>query len=301
LTLLVWLSVGGPARAETWVGDSLEWMTDDCALILRAKVIKSVEVKFPGAGGFYDQSLNVLEVLKGKFQGMELVIRSWEGEAKEGRECLFFLKKGQDVYGPTDYRRPVVAEHWTQRVFWNGNPMGAIDLQAPGGGHGVVTAQFTVLKKRDQVLAAVRDRILHTKNKPPLIKPAEKDAKTGVVLPPLGVVRLDAPWDSAAHKAFYGGSAVWAYVPADPGLKPKILALLKEQRTPELVAALANYPGQDTEKMLKDFLNDPTTSETFSDGKVIHIDYPVRAAAYGALLRLGVVVPPPVLSKKPGA
>src|SRR5438477_11837754 len=75
MAVLVWCSAAGPARAELWVGDSVEWMTDDSELILRAKVVKSVEVPFPGAGGFHDLTLHISEVLKGKFQGMELIIR----------------------------------------------------------------------------------------------------------------------------------------------------------------------------------------------------------------------------------
>ena len=38
--LLVLIVLAAPVRAETWVGDSLEWMTDDSQLILRGKVIK---------------------------------------------------------------------------------------------------------------------------------------------------------------------------------------------------------------------------------------------------------------------
>jgi hypothetical protein len=300
LVLLALATPAAPVRAETWVGDSLEWMTDDSALILRGTVLKSARVAAPGATGFLDLSVQVQEVLKGKYASRTITIRSWPGEAREGNACLFFLKKGPDIYGADDYRQPIVGNHWTQRVFWNGNPYGAIDLQKPGAGRGVVTAAFKVLTKPEPIVAAVRARIKFTKQNPPVIKPAQKDGRTGFPLPPLGVIWLEAPFDSEAHHTFYGGSAVYVYVPADRAMRPKILQMLKEHRSPERVAALANYPGQDTEQLLRNYLNDPTTSEVFTGGRVVEIQYPVRAAAYGALLRLGMAVPQPVLSKRPG-
>lgn len=298
-TVFVLLVLAAPARAETWVGDSLEWMTDDSQLVLRGKVIKSTEVNAPGASGFHDMTIHVYEVLKGTYKDMKITIRSWKGEVNGEGEYLFFLKKGNDVYGPKDYRRPIVDNAWTQRIFWNGNPYGSINLKQPGHGQGIPTSDLKVLKKEKEIVKVVRDRVEFTKKNPPVIKPAEKDAKTGVMMPRLGVIEMDAPSESEVFRTFWGGSAVVLYVPADKSLYPKIMKKVEKNREWYLIPALVNYPGPKTEKLLRDLLNDNTKTETFQNGKVIRINYPVREAAYSALVRLGIQVPMPVLSKEP--
>jgi hypothetical protein len=300
--LLCALMLTASARAELRVLDSVEWMTDDSQLILRGKVVAIKGLDLPGDSGFRDITIEVHETLQGKSPGMRMVIRSWPGEIKEGNEFLFFLKRGHDVYGPKDYRRPIVGNRWTQRIFWNGNAYGAINLDQPSDE--VVTADFRLLSKREQILQAVKQRIESTRRKPRVVKPAEKDPPTKVWLPPVGVVRWDMPADCDAFQKLWAGSAVWVYIPTDEELLPKILQQLQQhgnQRDPALVAALASYPNPMTEKFLRELLQDKSISTTFGqDGKVIRITYPVRAAAYAALLRLGVRVPQPVLEKKQG-
>src|SRR5262249_25294123 len=173
LALLSATAWAGPVRAELQVLDSLEWMTDDSQLILRGKVVSVQVPNLPSDAGFRDITIDVQETLRGMSPGMRLVIRSWEGGVKQGGEDLFFLKRGHDVYRADDYRRPIVENRWTQRVFWNGNPYGAINLQNPG--RELVTAKLQVLQQRDQILKVVKDRIRFIQQHPRIIKPAEPD------------------------------------------------------------------------------------------------------------------------------
>jgi hypothetical protein len=90
----------------------------------------------------------------------------------------------------------------------------------------------------------------------------------------------------------------WDFViTADPENKSRVIEELKSWRKEEAICNLVSYPGEETVRLLRPLLNDPTTAESFeSDGakrKNVRRWYPVRQAAYLALTLLGEKVERP--------
>lgn len=209
LTLLVSAWAACPfARAETFVGSSVEWLTCAADVVVVGRIEKIATKRGPGAVVYDDCTVTVQESIKGKIKDKSLVfcLRSLSPDSparawmKSRGQLLLFLSESKDHGSEKHLDHMLVPT--SHQV-----PLSVIDLAAPG--KYVLDTHFKVLKDRKAILEACRktaDRLVDYRKKNPG-RAVEAE-------------RLEAPLDSEAWHALYHGSSCYVKAPVFAA-KPK--------------------------------------------------------------------------------
>jgi hypothetical protein len=197
--------VAASARAETIVGNSLEWLTCESDVVVVGRIEQVVTTRGPGSVLYDDCTVVVEEVIKGKFDKGRVVFclrdlstepraRAW---MKSEQPLLLFLSRSRDP-GPEKRLEGMLVP--TTHEF----PLSVIDLAAPG--KYVIDRRFEVLSDRTVILETCRKtvRLLEEHWKKNGIAPGTK----------VETAYLEVPIDSKAWKSLYAGSACSLKVPA---------------------------------------------------------------------------------------
>jgi hypothetical protein len=117
------------------------------------------------------------------------------------------------------------------------------------------------------------------------------------------MVILDVPSGTEAAAALFLGSSCYIVVPADPEYRAEALRLCASEYSPDRgrgAAMLVNYPDAETLAVLEALLRDGWASCWIGEtGEVTKITFPVRKAAYEALVGLGRRVEKPLVEREP--
>jgi len=275
LALIVALALPRRAAAEIAVADSIEWMTADAALVVRGPVVAVAAHEGPGAVVWYDITVSVNETLKGKagrrvtFAVRDLSTATADAWRATREDRLWFLVgSARRVADDPGYRRAPYA-------LRRGD---GATLRLDGSDR-AYTARFTVLSTRDALLAAVR---------------------TAATSPATASQRVDAPYDSAAFQALYGGSSVWIIVPVDATLERQAIGWIDASdgwTRVQGVESLAHFPSKANQARITRLLADPEFATVTETGKPTLRRYLVRAAAHTVLVAWRVPHPPPVIDE----
>jgi hypothetical protein len=282
------LLVAGAARAEINVADSLEWMTVDCRLIVKGKVVRSEDRKGEGGYTYRDVTVEIGELLKGKHEGKTLTFTIYRDPTgadwkTSGRTHLFFLKDGDPKQ--KDLAGRLVQRDWTY---------GAIDLEKP---QRVYLSEMKKAEDAKTILATVRAFA----GWKPVLAPGEQN----VFAPRRGWLMQEVPADSPIFNELWAGSSVLMRVPAEEKHRGEAMKQVRSANPRERARAanvLRNYPCKETVEALKALLKDPGETKWMDQtGKVTRITYEVRRAAYESLLDLGEKPDKPLLERGPAA
>ncbi|PCI34135.1 MAG: hypothetical protein COB53_11940 [Elusimicrobia bacterium] len=275
LTLLMLLPAA--ARAEIAIGENIDWLAITRLEIGEYKLIEAVDRAKPGAHWI---TRHFLLKRKGRFKGEP---------PKRVRFSRHVPVKSQH---PNNGHRYLVFFNHQGRVDY------VIDLENPGetaSWERAFAANFTEIRGRRKILRALKSRLAyHDVHGWPKI-----DTKSYVNgKPGSGYIKLEAPFNSAAHDRLFGGSAVYLIVPADPALEKTFLDQTQDVEISVRAQAawrLANYHTAHSERLLRSLLNDPGASVLTTQARSAsdRIVYPVRQAAYRALQGMGVRVDRP--------
>jgi len=285
------LSVSAAAHAEINVVDSLEWMSVDSPLIIRAKVIAAADTAGPYAVIYRDITVQIQEVLKGPVTAdtIKIRLRLFKGDTqgltwkKSGHPILFFLSKGSE----NDDK--ALVGWWTLRE----KRQSVIDLERP---EWVYKADMQHAEDAENILSIVRKWAAWKKDLPEVGAP-------NILKPQAGYVRLEIPPGADIYPSVYAGSACYINVPAEQ--KYRSLALSKARSASQSqriqgAQMLRNYPGSKTVQILRMLLYDESRQDWFNGpDQLVKITYDVRRAAYESLLALGQKPPKPVLERYP--
>lgn len=262
--LFVFASVS-PVHAKIAVGESLDW------LVVSRKHIAIAEVMSVQG----DIAMRIKKTLKGEPPEKANVGRDGAAPAQATEFLLFFNEKKEVDYS-IDLASPM-----NQRVW------------------GLAFAMdFRVLEKREAILEAVDKRLARLKKDPPRNVPTDR---AGRLLDGFGKGYLvfEAPQASAVYKTLWSESAVYLIVPADAEFKKGLIEGAKSKDVHERARSayrLANYPGDETTRILRELLKDDGTSviQVSGGNQTRNITvYPARQAAYDALTSLGIETPKP--------
>jgi hypothetical protein len=199
----------------------------------------------------------------------------WSGQpvdAWTGRELLVFLVPGSRY---ASHHQALATAPWVART--GASTTGLYDLAKPAPAY---TTGWKVLRKRDELLAAVRAAATSTATKSQ---------------------QLDLPSGTDAYDDLYGGSVVWITVPVDAALEQLALGWLASQslfQREDAVGALAHFESAANTARLVALLADPDYSEVSESGKPTFRRYLVRKRAHEVLTAWGVAHQPPVIDEK---
>ena len=197
------------SHAEINVVDSLEWMTLDTPLIVRAQATKVSDSKGLGQIVYRDVFLQVQETLKGQVgnKPLRVRLRLFTGNStglnwpKNKHSLLFFLRRGR----AQDDR--ALDGCWVVREPFQS----IIDLSHP---ERVYTADMKRATKASAILPIVRDFAKRS-------VPHRYVGAPNIFKPQEGYVRLEIPTDSPCYAEVFGGSACYINVPAQHKEYPK--------------------------------------------------------------------------------
>jgi hypothetical protein len=270
LAILILAALTRWTTAEINSADTLEWISADATVIAVGKVEKAAK-----RGGnqldYYDLTVRVTEGIKGG-PGPTITFVMWGDDktvALKGREVLVFLVAGKRY---ANHHKPFANEKWVPRT--GGNTTGVYDLAKPAR---AFTASFGVIDKRAELLAAVRVAAKSTATK---------------------AQRVDAPYDSPAFQALYGGSTVWMFLPVDAALEKLAINWLASKSLSDredAVGALEHFKSDANTKRLLPLLADPEFAEITESGKPTVRRYLVRKRAHEVLTAWGVAHKTPVI------
>lgn len=270
------------SNAEINVGTSVEWLSCSSEVIVTGKVTKVNDVEGPGKVTYEECTIKVERVFKGKVEGKELsfTLRRIGDDSRAGPllksdgPILFFLSKSRD-HGPEKH----LEGKWvpTPRAQ-NGS---IVDLSRP------ITRTYS---KEMKILDDSKELL--------------KIVAVWAASPVKHFVREDVP-GGPLHEELYAGSAVYLIVPAEEKHR---LRFLKMARSPEAytrslaAGELWKFPGDETEKVLRDLLKDDSESFShYSQDQIAGVEYHVRAAAHRSLTALGKKVEKMQLQRDPTA
>ena len=259
------------SNAEIIGGESLEWIVADSDLIVRGRITDVQTKKAGGQVVWETATVQVEETIKGPKSNLAtFAVRHFgSGEApsvwkQENVELLLFLV-GSKRYVPDD--RLYELTDLALRKRW-GIPSFVRLNDKPK--KGLFTINFKVLKKRDDILHAVRKATNALKKLP---KPKEH--------------QVDVPFSSPVFQTLWGGSSVYLVVPVDRRLEQVAHGLIKSDDVlsrVQGVRALEPFKSDDNIRLLKSLLGDTAfwiTSD--GDGKNRRRILAVRKAAYEIL------------------
>ncbi|MBI4613765.1 MAG: hypothetical protein HY720_09160 [Planctomycetes bacterium] len=287
--LILAACASAPAVAEINVGESIDWLVVSRKHAAIGSVAGVSEDVAPGAL-WLDRTveLEVKETLRGEPPGRASF--AWHVPSSTSGKA----------HGEVEMSPPAIGAEFLLFFGDEGAVEYAVDLAFPSNMmHGVVfSTDFGVLLTRDEILDAVQKRIERLAKEPPLVEPAGPDRRS-FFEPPRGFLRLEVPEDSPAFRALWSGSACYLIVPADPEYLPGLIEETRSENPWARARAawrLATYPGEETEKLLRGLLSDPGTSSVGASrgGESVEVEvFPVRQAAYEALVALGFKVDKP--------
>jgi hypothetical protein len=272
LAILILASLARWTTAEINSADTLEWIAADSTVIAVGKVEQATK-RGTDQLGYYDLAVRVTEKVKGA-PGPTIAFAMWGDDqvlTLKGREVLVFLVEGKRY---ARHHKPFANEAWVPRS--GGNTTGVYDLAKPAK---AFTASFDVIDQRAELLAAVRVAAKSTATK---------------------AQRVDAPADSPAFRALYGGSTVWMFLPVDGALEQlavRMLASKSSHDRADAVSALEHFKSAANTKRLLALLADPGFADVSESGKPTVRRYLVRKRAHEVLTAWGVAHKPPVIDE----
>ncbi|HEX7898343.1 MAG TPA: hypothetical protein VF950_11330 [Planctomycetota bacterium] len=261
---------------EIRVGESVEWLAYDSALILTGVVMDAKSVDGPRGAKFLNVTVKVTEFLKGSrgktfaFVAQDLIWERIPARCREGRvETLFFLVDSQRYakdYGG-ELPSPWVLRTIEQVVIsLDGRPeMGLFD------------ANFREHRTKDEILMAARQAVEAAR---------DRDTKS---------LSVEAPWDSPAWKKLYAGSSVYLVVPLDADTVKRAKSWLRDPNVRpriDAVRVLEHFRSDEHIGLLKGLLAD-AGFETSGKTRI----YRVRKEAWRVLDAWKVDVEKPVLEE----
>ena len=197
-----------PVCGEITGAASVEWLVSISDVVAVGSLAEVRESKGPGEVTYEDCALQVTELLKSPAQQAEirftfrrlnrdLSLSDW---MKDGTQLLVFLSRAKD-YGSEQRLSGALAP--TSMNF----PLSLVNLARPG--KYLINTRFEVLENGAEALRTVRDGLRALND----YQLSEKGKKPEVV-------RVEAPYDSEAHKILYAGSACYLDVPNFMAKKP---------------------------------------------------------------------------------
>jgi hypothetical protein len=298
VAVVVMLFVPSVAFALINTGESVEWMTVDSELIVRGKVFNVVKSPAPDNDYVFENiTVKVSEVIKGEYKETTITFQwrtyKWNDPPTSktwSKDTLFFLiKKASEKESGKS------AELWSLRCNWHG----VIDLERPDTS--AINADFEVLKKSEDILKCIKERLKVLKSQPQECRHTRFDMDVSVFARQDGFIRLEVPRRTEAYRALYSGSACYLIVPPDRKYKEHAVKLCKSESAylrEHGADMLRNYRDHDTIELLKTLLKDEEKTQWSGSNPACEgVDYPVRKEAYSSLLTLGVRVEKPVLAE----
>lgn len=261
-----------PSRAEISIAPSIEWLACESEVILVGKITKIDLTKGVHAVTYEDCNFQIQEVIKGDIKGEEVsfCIRTLSEptakaflDSKDG--ILLFLSKSTDHGSEQhlDNKYVLTSDH---------TPLSIFDLS--NGPKVVYSKQMTILTDKKEILDLTRlwshSKISHS-------------------------IWSEIPPDSPIFARLYAGSTCYLTVPAEETYHAKFMKLALSDKPHERKAAaseLYKFPGEETERVLRELLKDDTVNFWYSSADtILKVEFGIRARAYSSLKELGKPVP----------
>jgi hypothetical protein len=274
LSLLVIAALARTSAAEINMADTLEWTTADADAVVTGTIV-GVDPRTIAGVTWYVATVQIGETIKGAIKGDRLTVAmradpgatpvAWQ---QRRAELLLFLVKAarrashDRCAAACGYDRAP----WALRAGSNDDGVYDLGLKSPDMAY---TTAFTAIHARADLLAVARAAASSTATR---------------------ARHIDAPADSDAFHALYGGSAVWLYVPVDAALEQRALAWIA---SPELALrvqgaeTLADFRSAATIRRLVALLADPGTATVSESGQPEVRRYLVRKVAHELLTAWG--------------
>ena len=265
-------------KAEINGAPSLEWLSVGSDMIFQGKYLRTVETKDRLGTPYPTAIFEVNDLLKGKDSPPSVEICLWPTAADYDKKWLMhpdnwliFLKR----IDPNDMSCNFVPCTWELYDRW----YGAIALYNPSDVYG---KEQTIVTNSSDILKIVREW-------------ANSTIKYSINLE-LGLL-------SPIGKKLYSGSSCYLTVPAEDKYKEKYIAMSSSRSIRERTKAakeLYKFKGKDAEEAIKQLLLDES-QEYLLNGpdSISSVAYPVRAAAYESLKKLGIEVHPIIAEREP--
>lgn len=253
--LLLALASTTAARAEIAYGESLDWLAADADLVATGRVVEVGDtVRIGDVTPIRGEGPTALAVANG----------CGSLDPHVGEHVLVFLRTGPDG--------------WVPRCATDRALQWAVSLAEPRAAY---TIDGRVLTVGAEVVAYVTEATARPMSR--AVLPA--GTADGRYLLQQGPMSFEVSGTPAGN-ALWMGSTVFLGVPAYADLRDGIAARTRSARPDEREHAarqLANYPGADVERVLRDLLADPYVAEHISEGSVVARTWPVREAAWTSL------------------
>ena len=280
--------------AENVSISSVESLTCASEVVAVGHIVKISTSKGPGSVVYTDCVFDVSEDIKGApSKEISFCCRDLSDDRAASlapdKELLVMLSRWKDHYTDSQVASGAFADPYYEARMHNllvptSNqiPFSIIDLSKPL--KNLYASDLSILKDRSELL-----RVCRAWAKSPITVSLDREV----------------PFDSPIHGELWGGSAVYLVVPAEDKYREQYLALARSKKSYErqnAAAELWKFPGQETEKVLRDLLSDSTENVwLYSNDTISKIEFGVRAAAYRSLQKLGEPVPQIELERKPTA
>ena len=267
------LLIAAQLHAEIRAALSIEWLACQAEIIVVGKITKVSVTKGVHAVAYYeDCTVQVDEVLKGGVKGKELVfcLRDLSEPTAQSlvdskAEVLLFLSRSKDhgseqhldnMYVPTSMQSPISLINLTNTP------------------QDLYSKDMSILKDKEKTLNAVR---------------AWADSKIAHSL------WSEVPFNSPIHRQLWGGSSCYLVVPAEGNYRAHFMELARwddPHKRQEAAAELCKFPGEETERVLRELLKDDTEHFLhFAADTISKVEYGVRAVACRSLKALSKPVP----------
>lgn len=291
----VFLTAASSLEATITGANSVEWLTCASEIVATGRVVKVSTVKGPGDVLYTDCVLEVAETIKGPpLKEVTFCYRELADKKPEwltpGREFLVMLSRWKDSYTDAQIASGGFSDPYYETRMHNllvptsdGQlPLSLIDLSQPL--KNLYTKDARTLTDKSELLGICR-----AWSRSPIANS----------------LMQEVPMESPIHRELWGGSSVFLIVPAEDEYRARFLAQARSQDSyarQSAAAELWKFPGEDTETVLRELLNDRSENTWMSSNDTIaRIEYGVRAAASRSLQELGKPVPQLELERKPTA
>jgi hypothetical protein len=291
LAAIVGIVVPRTTFAGINVGESIEWILADSDRVIVGKVTSIDFVTDTDDKERQVATVEVTETLKGAKDNRLTFVTdpAWGSnldEMRDKRVAMLFCLVKNDGKHVDAMRYPLLlrpSHAWLNAVSLDPAQVGS-----------VLTSDFRVLKRPDDVMTYVRQSIRDLEK-----KPATKS------------FTLDVPQPTEVFRELYAKSSVRLVVPVDEKLETlgrKWCVAESSHERSQGARMLRFFKSPKNIELLKSMLNDPASGEVSQQRFVLGNDakrhpelvyrktvYHVRAAAYSSLRRMGVEVERPVI------